>query len=684
MNDALQNLLVQIDDVNFQTERDVPVAHTKKGRLCLNMIVKNESKIIERLLGSVLSIIDCYCICDTGSTDDTAEKIRAFMTAADKPGEVYSEPFKNFGYNRTHALERAARWGEFALLLDADMRLRIGSFTPDMLTNDGYSIVQCTTSGSMEYYNLRIARTGVGIRCVGPTHEYYDVPAGRIQTRLSKDVLHIEDIGDGGCKSDKFERDIRLLTEGLKDEPKNERYHFYLANSHRDLGHYKEAIEWYKKRVALGGWIEEVFYAAYECGTMYAKLGDMPNAIYWWLEAYNKHPKRSESIYEITKFYREAGKQAAAQIFCTLGLSIPFPKDDVLFIKKPVYDYLFTYEQSVLSYYTKTPVNHYKYLDLIGQGFAHTNVLSNYQFYIQKLSDAQGVRIHTFDDKLTATLDGCTMDFVSSTPCIFKLGDEYGLNIRYVNYSIQPDGGYKINNDRGKIPSLYKYCVLNQECSVLESHMFDSVQDPTLKYQGIEDVKVFPHRGTLLFLGTVEVGPDRLTLGHGTYDTSQNLLQSRPFESPNSRSCEKNWAYAHNAKGDLRVVYEWSPLTIGAPNNNKLDILHTYTSVPAFFKDLRGSSHGCLVGDEVWFVCHMVYYGKPRHYYHILVILNASDMSYKKHSIPFKFSGEPIEYCLGLVVDSDKLLMSYSSMDKTSRILELPRSVAARTLFPDT
>lgn len=684
MSEALQNLLVEINDINFQpseqTPRQPPIQPRQKGRLCLNMIVKNESKIIERLMSSVLSIIDCYCICDTGSTDDTAEKIRAFMATAGKPGEVYSEPFKNFGYNRTHALERAAQWGTYALLLDADMRLQIGSFTPEMLTQDAYSIIQC--SGSMEYYNLRIAKTGVGITCVGPTHEYYDIPSGRVQSRLSKDVLHIQDIGDGGCKSDKFERDIRLLTEGLKEEPMNARYHFYLANSHRDLGHYKEAIDWYKKRVVLGGWIEEVFYAAYECGMMYAKLGDMPNAIYWWLEAYNRHPTRSESIYEITKYYREIGKQATAQIFCTLGLSIPFPKDDVLFIKTPVYDYLFTYEQSILSYYTKTPVNHYKYLDLIGRGFAHSNVLSNYQFYVNKVSEFQGVRTHIFDGKMTATLDGRTMEFVSSTPCIFKLGDEYGMSVRYVNYRIEPGGGYTLNNDAGKIPSLYKYCILNRQFIILESHVFDNVQDPSLKYQGVEDVKVFPHRGKLLFMGTVEAGPDLLTLGYGEYDTSRTMLTTLPFTSPNGRRCEKNWAYAHTANGELRVVYEWSPLTIGVPNDGKLDIVQKYTAVPSFFKDVRGSSHGCMVDDEIWFVCHIVHYGSPRHYYHILVVLHASDLSYKKHSIPFKFGGDPIEYCLGLVVESDKVLMSYSSMDRTSRIVEIPRALVADRLFP--
>jgi len=34
--------------------------------VCLNMIVKNESKVIERLLNSALPLIDTYCICDIG------------------------------------------------------------------------------------------------------------------------------------------------------------------------------------------------------------------------------------------------------------------------------------------------------------------------------------------------------------------------------------------------------------------------------------------------------------------------------------------------------------------------------------------------------------------------------------------------------------------------------------------
>ena len=38
-------------------------------KICLTMIVKDEAKIIERCLSSVLDYIDYWIICDTGSTD---------------------------------------------------------------------------------------------------------------------------------------------------------------------------------------------------------------------------------------------------------------------------------------------------------------------------------------------------------------------------------------------------------------------------------------------------------------------------------------------------------------------------------------------------------------------------------------------------------------------------------------
>ena len=55
--------------MNFKIEEK----HKCKNTICLNMICKNESKIITRLFDSVIPIIDCYCICDTGSSDNTKQ-----------------------------------------------------------------------------------------------------------------------------------------------------------------------------------------------------------------------------------------------------------------------------------------------------------------------------------------------------------------------------------------------------------------------------------------------------------------------------------------------------------------------------------------------------------------------------------------------------------------------------------
>ena len=652
-----------------------------KVKLCLNMIVKNESRIIERLMESVVGIIDSYCICDTGSTDNTIQIIRNYMSAHGKIGEVYEEPFKNFGYNRTHALERAARWAEYALLLDADMKLTIGSdFLAANLKADVYTILQ--RNGSLDYFNTRIVRTGIGVKCVGPTHEYYDIPSGKVTEQLQS--LVIEDIGDGGAKSDKFERDVRLLKQGLEEEPGNVRYMFYLANSYRDLGRHKEAVEWYKKRFEAGGWIEEVFYAAFELGNMYKVLGDEPNAIYWWMEAYNHHPKRAESLYEIAKHYRIVGKQKIGQVFCDVARAIPYPKDDVLFIKSDVYNYLLDYEHSILAFYSGAKIDHYKYLDLVGYDYNKINVLSNYAFYVKKLTKMEGVRTWDFGGEVDKVIDGWDDSYISSSPCIIPWKDNgYLLNVRYVNYRILGHGGYDFKNTMGKITTLNKTYVLGADMSVLCENWIDQVERPHLRYQGVEDVKMFQHGDELLFLGSVE-DPDNgsIRVGHGTYTLDKDCLVSKPFQSPTGRSCEKNWCYFHDANDELRVMYDWSPLTVGKVVGDELELLTKDSAVPKFFRDLRGSSHGMRVGDEIWFLCHIANYTTPRTYYHLLVVLDAASLKLKRHSILFKFADESIEYALGLIVETDRILISFSRYDRTSAVLEMPRDLMERELFP--
>ena len=98
-------------------------------KICLNMIVKNESRVIERLLRSVLPLIDTYCICDTGSTDNTVEIIKTFFDKASISGKIVEEPFRDFGYNRSYSLSQCLDMenADYILLLDADMVLQLNT-----------------------------------------------------------------------------------------------------------------------------------------------------------------------------------------------------------------------------------------------------------------------------------------------------------------------------------------------------------------------------------------------------------------------------------------------------------------------------------------------------------------------------------------------------------------------------
>ena len=91
----------------------------------LCMIVKNEAHVIVRCLESVRPLVDYVLIEDTGSTDGTQQIIADWLAAANIPGRVIEEPWRNFAYNRSHVMEKLREVDsvDYALIIDADDRL---------------------------------------------------------------------------------------------------------------------------------------------------------------------------------------------------------------------------------------------------------------------------------------------------------------------------------------------------------------------------------------------------------------------------------------------------------------------------------------------------------------------------------------------------------------------------------
>lgn len=375
--------------------------------ICLNMIVKNESKIIVRMLSSVLPLIDSYCICDTGSTDDTKDIITTFFNNHNIPGKIVSEPFRNFGYNRTFALQQCDGMpnSDYLLLMDADMVLKISetlqiSQLKKTLTADAYNIFQGTHS--FMYQNIRLIKNNKNCSYWGVTHEYINLPQGSVTANIEKTQLFINDIGDGGSKSDKYIRDIKLLLQGLKEKPNNDRYTFYLANSYKDSGQYQHAIDTYKKRIELSGWIQEKYISCLRIYDCYTHLKQTENALYYLVKSFSYDKERFECVFELIKYYCQHDMNDVAYSYYSIVKSFYETKyltssiDGKLFLDISKADFYLPYYMIIVADRVKeaeTGIQMYrtiftkKYVET--NHFYTRNILFNLQFFIDKVHEDQ-------------------------------------------------------------------------------------------------------------------------------------------------------------------------------------------------------------------------------------------------------------------------------------------------------
>jgi len=328
--------------------------------ICLNMIVKNEEKVLPRLFRSLKDYIDYYVIVDTGSTDGTIPLIAREMAAYGIPGEVHERPWVNFGVNRQQALELAlaADRADYLLFIDADEELGVSDPTFYEKLEPGVSYELEKHHGGVRYAvpHLVNVRTCT-YRWEGPVHNYLVVTSGPKRRRRRHDVWIVYHHGEGAksqgvTQEEKFLRDARILEEHLETNPGHPRSQFYLAQSYRDAGRLEKALSEYKKRVQLpGGWDEERFCAQLEVGRLSVRLEKTEDIVLAeLLSAYNLRPTRAEPLYELARYFRQRQMHAMGSLFAKAGVSTPRPGDS-LFVVEGVYQWRLLDELAVCSHH---------------------------------------------------------------------------------------------------------------------------------------------------------------------------------------------------------------------------------------------------------------------------------------------------------------------------------------------
>lgn len=288
--------------------------------LALAMIVKNECKTIERVLGCARPLCDEMIIVDTGSTDKTQQLARAL--GAKVHSFTWIDDFaaaRNFSFQKCKS--------DWILWLDGDDVLtpenqaKLRALKSEL--NDSLDGVFCTydyafskpEDGKPEECIFktpreRLIRRAAGLAWQFPVHECIAVPAGRSLSRLDIAVEH-RPLPEKQAAKGTRNLDILLKTveENNDRRPRNL---FYLANEMRDHQRWGEAVRFYEEYLPVSDVQWEKYAALLSLTRCYYGLKLPEAALRWATEAMLLDSQRAEAWMQLGLYHYDRHQWAQA------------------------------------------------------------------------------------------------------------------------------------------------------------------------------------------------------------------------------------------------------------------------------------------------------------------------------------------------------------------------------------
>ena len=343
----------------------------KPYRLAISQIVKDEAHVIERMLNSIKSIIDCAVFVDTGSTDGTQDVIKKWGEKNNIPVFVYERPFDNFENSRNYAMQMVKDKSQYAFWLDADETIEVSpTFDKNKLDKDLYMFN--TYINAMKYTRNECWNTDKNFRWYGPVHEFIISDDQNISSGLMDGIVVRVQMDGGSWKGnipDKYKKHSMILEDYIDNKDRNARWVFYTAQSYHDSAsipdnkaeneeRLRRSMKYYRERIGrFDGYEEERFYSQFRVGTI-SKVLEEP----WYkvhqelLKAYAMDPLRGEPIKVICDHYLNNGEWHLAYLYTTFAMANfhgknPYP-NRLLFVDESLYIWRFLEIHSAACFYT--------------------------------------------------------------------------------------------------------------------------------------------------------------------------------------------------------------------------------------------------------------------------------------------------------------------------------------------
>jgi tetratricopeptide (TPR) repeat protein/predicted GH43/DUF377 family glycosyl hydrolase len=670
--------------------------------IALCMIVRDESAVIGRCLESARPLIDRWVICDTGSRDGTPEIVSRLL--ADLPGELHERPWRDFGQNRSELMALAANAADYLLLLDADMTLDWAGPLPPLDAN-AYLLRH---DGDVTYAIPRLVSGRRAWHFEGSTHEYLAGDGPHRQVLL--EALVIQHHADGGARATKFQRDAMLLERDLARAPDDVRATFYLAQTYRDLGETRRAIDLYQRRAALGGWEEEVFYSTYQAGVLLAGEDD-DAAIATLLTAWQQRPQRAEPLYELVHLLRYRRLYQPAYVLARHGVQLDCPPD-LLFVHRWIYEWGLSFELAIAAYWVgdiDLALEHNDRLLAAGhlppeidaavrenRHYCTTHPTHDTPQPSEKRSTG-GSRVDVdrrapLLEQLCPSVDRRALDldipapWSCFNPTIAADDEGFRLIVRTANYRII-GGRYEFSTEEPVVRTINYLVRLDEALQIVASApLVPAAQAPATyaaRVQGFEDCRLLRVGRDWVATATVrDHNPVEraemalLTLNEETID------QITLLKGPSPLRHEKNWM-PFSVDGGLFVLYSCDPtIVLGVDRSTGAPRTVASAPGPAGADRFRGGSQGIWLSEGRLFVVHEVDEAAGRRVYHHRFVRLDADHTITGISPVFQLVGDDIEFCAGLARRGDQLLLTFGVGDRTAVLVVVSADEVLGTIRP--
>jgi GR25 family glycosyltransferase involved in LPS biosynthesis len=363
------------------------------------MIVKNEGKIIRDTLLKLCKKVkfDYWVISDTGSTDNTIQIIKDFFEEKGIHGEMFEDEWKDFGHNRSLAINHAFQKTDYLFIFDADDEIHGDFQIPEEMNKyDAYHVYFGTEN--FKYLRRPIVNNRKRWRYVGVLHEVIsEVDKGQTCTTIEGNYFFVS--GRTSSRNDnpnKYYDDAVILEKAFKTELENpegdvglaHRYAYYCAQSYKDGGskYHNKAIEWYERVLTLNNWNQEKYVSCIALGDIYKSKDDMDNAYKYWLKSIEYDNERMEGVVNAAENYRKSGNNLLVNSLYHKFRNYKKNFDDKLFLSKDRYNDILEYQNCVSAFYVNDFDTGYECCKkiLLNRLLDHNTLkstLSNMQFY---------------------------------------------------------------------------------------------------------------------------------------------------------------------------------------------------------------------------------------------------------------------------------------------------------------